>query len=65
MRIQVAIALIAYLLLRLAQTSQKVIAHRLAFARLIRTNPMHKRSINRILEPEPILIANINQGTLF
>ncbi len=53
MRIQVAVALIAFLLLRLAQASQKVIPSPIAFARLVRATLMHRRSINNLLEPPP------------
>ena len=56
-RIQIAVALIAFLLLRLAQATQKTIISPLAFARLIRANLMHCRSIDRLLEPEPRLIS--------
>lgn len=60
-RIQIAVALIAFLLLRLAQATQSAIASPLAFARLVRTNLMLKKAINRILEPEPEPIKNPNQ----
>jgi len=53
-RIQIAVALIAFLLLRMAQTAQKTIRSPLVFARLIRANLMHRRSINTLLEPPPI-----------
>lgn len=50
-RIQIAVALIGYLLLRLAQAAQKAITSPLEFARLVRTNLMHRRPIDRLLEP--------------
>jgi IS4 transposase len=53
-RIQIAVALIAFLLLRMAQTAQKTIRSPLVFARLIRANLMHRRSINTLLEPPQI-----------
>jgi IS4 transposase len=53
-RIQIAVALIAFLLLRMAQTAQKTIRSPLVFARLIRANLMHRRSIITLLEPPPI-----------
>jgi len=53
--IQIAVALITFLLLRLAQATQKAIPSPLAFARLIRANLMHRRSIDNLLEPPPIL----------
>lgn len=57
-RIQIAVALIAYLILRLAQAGQKVVRSPLQFARLVRTNLMHKRPIDRLLEPlQPIQIS--------
>lgn len=62
-RIQIAVALIAFLLLRLAQATQKVIASPLAFARLVRANLMLKKAINRLLEPEPEPLTNPNQLT--
>jgi transposase len=52
-RIQIAVALIAYLLLRLAQKAQTAILSPLAFARLVRVNLMHRRRIDRLLEPKP------------
>jgi IS4 transposase len=54
-RIQIAVALIAFLLLRLAQAAQNTIPSPLVFSRLIRANLMHRRSINALLEPPPIL----------
>jgi IS4 transposase len=57
-RIQIAVALIAYLILRLAQAAQKTVRSPLQFARLVRTNLMHRRSIDRLLEPlQPIQIS--------
>lgn len=63
-RIQIAVALIAFLLLRLAQAAQHVVQSPLAFARLVRVNLMHKRRIDRLLEPEPQLQRNSNQMEL-
>jgi transposase len=54
-RIQIAVALIAFLLLRLAQFAQKAIQSPIVFARLIRSNLMHRRSIDNLLEPPPII----------
>jgi IS4 transposase len=51
-RIQIAVALIAYLLLRLAQATQKAVAGPLAFARLVRVNLMHKRRLDQLLQPD-------------
>ena len=50
-RIQIATALIAFLLLRLAQATQAAIRSPLTFARLIRSNLMHRRSIRNLLRP--------------
>ena len=51
-RIQIAVALIAFLLLRLAQATQAAIESPLAFARLVRTNLMHRRTIDALLAHE-------------
>ncbi|HEX7885016.1 MAG TPA: IS4 family transposase, partial [Phenylobacterium sp.] len=52
-RIQIAVALIAYLLLRLAKDAVKIVESPLAFARLVRTNLMHRRPIDQLLKPPP------------
>jgi hypothetical protein len=54
-RIQIAVALIAFLLLRLAQAAQTTIQSPVLFSRLIRANLMHLRSFHNLLEPPPIL----------
>ena len=54
-RIQIAVALIAFLLLRLAQAAQTAIQSPIVFGRLIRANLMHRRSFDSLLEPPPIL----------
>jgi hypothetical protein len=48
-RIQIAVALIAFLLLRLAQAALKNPLSPLSFARLVRANLMHRRRIDRLL----------------
>src|ERR1700761_397391 len=63
-RIQIAVALIAFLLLRLAQATQKTIKSPLAFARLIRANLMHRRRIDRLLDTEPDETADPKQMAL-
>jgi IS4 transposase len=63
-RIQIAVALIAFLLLRLAQATQSLIRSPLEFARLVRTNLMHRRPIDRLLGPLPPIPANSNQLSL-
>lgn len=60
-RIQIAVALIAYLLLRLAQADQKTVPSPLAFARLVRANLMHRRRTDRLLNPPPDKPRNQNQ----
>jgi len=52
-RIQIAVALIAFLLLRLAQAGQQRITSPLAFARLVRLNLMHRRRLDRLLDAKP------------
>jgi hypothetical protein len=52
-RIQIAVALIAFLLLRLAQATQSAVQTPLAFARLVRANLMHRRRIDRLLSLTP------------
>ena len=63
-QIQIAVALIAFLLLRLAQMTQKAVHSPLTFARLIRVNLMHRRRIDRLLAPEPVPIRNPGQLAL-
>jgi hypothetical protein len=52
-RIQIAIALIAFVLLRLAHDANKIVKSPLAFARLIRANLMHRRPIAELLQTQP------------
>ena len=52
MRLQIAVALIAFVLLRLAQATQDAIESPLAFARLFRANLMHRRRIDQLLRPQ-------------
>ena len=63
-RIQIACALIAYLLLRLANQTVETIKSPLAFARLVRANLMHRRSLDRLLRPPPNLNSNPRQLSL-
>jgi hypothetical protein len=63
-RIQIAVALIAFLLLRLAQTTQKAVTSPLEFARLVRANLMHRRPIDRLLQPLQPIPTNPNQLNL-
>jgi hypothetical protein len=52
-RIQITVALIAFLLLRLAHDANKIVKSPVAFARLIRINLMHRRAIAELLQPVP------------
>ncbi len=63
-RIQIAVALIAFLLLRLAQTCQAAIASPLGFARLVKSNLMHLRCLDHLKRPPVRLTANPGQGIL-
>ena len=60
-RIQIAVALIAFLILRLAQAAQKVVHSPLTFARLVRTNLMRRRCLGELLSPEQPPPTNRNQ----
>lgn len=63
-RIQIAVALIAFLILRMAQAAQKIVRSPLTFARLLRANLMHRRAIDRLLEPLQPVPINPNQMSL-
>jgi hypothetical protein len=63
-RIQIIAALIAFLILRMAQAAQKIVRSPLIFARLLRVNLMHKRHIDRLLEPKQPIQSNPNQMIL-
>lgn len=52
-RIQIAVALIAFLLLRAAQALHNIVPSPTAFAKLVRANLMHQRQIDRLLKPTP------------
>lgn len=54
-RIQIAVALIVFVLLRLAHEDNRIVDSPLAFARLIRTNLMHRRAIAELLKRPPPL----------
>ena len=60
-RIQIAVALIAFLLLRLARVAQRTIPSLLIFARLVRANLMHRRPLDRLLDTPPPPIQNQRQ----
>jgi Transposase DDE domain/Domain of unknown function (DUF4372) len=63
-RIQVFVALIAYLLLRAAQATQKTVKQPLAFARLVRLNIMHRRPIETLKTPPHTKSNNDSQMVL-
>ena len=58
---EIAGGLIAYLLPQLAQAAQKAIDSPRAFARLVRVNLMHRKRIDRLLEPKTPPPGNSNQ----
>jgi len=60
-RIQVAVALIAFLLLRLAADAARSAEPPLAFARLVRANIMHRRPIDTLRHPPPTVIHDPRQ----
>jgi hypothetical protein len=63
-RIQIACALIAYLLVKLAKDTLRLPDSLLAFTRLLRANLMHRRDLDRLLEPPPTLNAHPRQLAL-
>ncbi|MFC3230337.1 transposase, partial [Marinibaculum pumilum] len=52
-RIQIAVAFIAFLLLRMAQAAQKAVSRPIDLARLVRINLMHRRSIGNLTGNDP------------
>ncbi|MBI5128549.1 MAG: hypothetical protein HZA66_03835 [Rhodopseudomonas palustris] len=54
MRIQIAVALIAFLLLRLAHKLQTSVTSLLTFTRLVAQNLMQRRRIEHLLAPPPL-----------
>lgn len=66
-KIQLLVALIAFLLLRLAQTTQTVIGSALTFARLVASNLMQARGLGQLDKPirrQPAKAIAIGQGVL-
>lgn len=63
-RIQVAVALIAFLLLHLVRAAAKISQPPLAFARLVRANLMHRRPIDQLLGLPPPSIRDQRQLVL-
>jgi hypothetical protein len=67
-RIQIAVALIAFVLIKLAHGAQSVVEGLTRFARLVRANVMHRKPLDR-LRPVPgmheaVPVQNTAQGTL-
>jgi IS4 transposase len=60
-RIQIAVALISYLLLRMVHESQTAVGSLLTFARLVRANLMHLKSIHDLARPPERIPRNRNQ----
>jgi hypothetical protein len=60
-KIQIAVALIAYLILRLAGAAAKLTTSALTFARLVRANLMHRRSLDALLRPPDPIAPNTQQ----
>jgi hypothetical protein len=63
-RIQIAVALIAFLLLRMAHGLQSSVQSLLAFTRLVANNLMHRRPIDRLLDPSPPILTDRRQLSL-
>ena len=63
-RIQIFVALIAFMLLRLAQATQQAISSPLQFLRLVRANLMQRRRIDRLLQPDQAPVLNPAQLVL-
>jgi hypothetical protein len=62
-RIQIFVALIAYLVLRAAHAAQTAILRPVAFLRLIRLNLMHRRPIAELRTPPKPPVLNPNQSS--
>jgi hypothetical protein len=60
-RIQIAVALIAFLILRLAHAAQGAVTSPLTFARLVRATIMHRRPLDRLIKPPAPPPPNPNQ----
>lgn len=63
-RIHIAVALIAFLLLRLAHATQRAVQSPLTFSRLIQANLMHRRSIDDLLRPPTPPVSDPRQMSL-
>jgi hypothetical protein len=63
-RIQIMIALITFLLPRLAHDTQRAVNSLLAFTRLVRANLMHRRPLENLLRPPPDIVKDKRQMSL-
>ena len=63
-RIQVAVAMIAFILLRAAQALSGLATSALTFARLVRTALLHRRPISTLLDPPVRSLHNADQISL-
>jgi Transposase DDE domain/Domain of unknown function (DUF4372) len=63
-RTQIAVAMIAYLLLQMAHKAQAGVPGLLTFARLVRANLMHLRSIHDLAKPPPPIEYDLRQQEL-
>ena len=59
-----AVALVAYLLLRMAHGLQSSVCSLLAFTRLVANNLMHRRPFDRLLHPPPVICQDQRQWSL-
>lgn len=63
-RIQIFVALIAYILIRMAQATQTEVSRLLTFTRLVRVNIMHRRSICHLKTPPKPPVIDPSQMVL-
>lgn len=63
-RIQIAVALIAFLLLRMAHALQNSVHSLLTFTRLVSHNLMHRRAFQHLLDPPPPADQDLRQLSL-
>ena len=63
-RTQIAVALIAFLILKIVQTTKAAHISLLTFARLVRTNLMHIRPLENLHEPPPRICQDHRQSEL-
>ena len=61
---QIAVALIAFLLIRMAHRATSFEASLLTFVRLIRANLMHRRPLENLAVPPPLPVRNPQQSEL-